>query len=63
MRRVEPNYFEANDYATTTEEAEAVHETKLLLVNLGLFMCHVYWSIIEQLLVVYADKCCLKSSD
>ena len=28
----------------------------LLLVNLGLFMCHIYWSGIEQLSVLYAER-------
>ena len=29
---------------------------KLLLVDVGFFQCHMYWSIIEQLVVLYPDS-------
>ena len=30
-------------------------KTKLLLVNMGFFMCHIYWSETEQPSVLYTD--------
>ena len=37
-------------------ETAAPQWTKLLLVNLDFFMCHIYWSRTEKRSVLYTDK-------
>ena len=39
-----------------TDETRESSKTKLLLVNLGFFMRHIYWSRTEQLFVLYTGK-------